>query len=84
MTESTYKQAKMIECEISSIDSILNLLVNVDDFKLDPPTRDSGIELRIAYGENRPYRILSEIEAICIKNALKARKIGLQKEFERL
>ena len=70
MTENQYRQASLIKSQIASIDNLLHILRLVDSFNFDPPTRQSGFELRCLYGDDRVSRTLNEGEAECLKEAL--------------
>lgn len=83
MTEGQYERANQIRSEMASINNLLGILSRASAFKLDPPTRESGLFIQEAHGDKK-YKTLTEGEVVCINNALIARLELLEYEFKQL
>lgn len=84
MTNSQFDRAVELTRQIEQIRNTLKHMDCVDNFKLAPMTRQSGIYVRFGINKSDPIIHLSEGEAVCIKNALESQIAILQHEFDRL
>lgn len=84
MTKDTFEWANTLQKQMGQIQSTIDYMNKVDDFKLEPMTRQSNIYIRFGMYETDPIIHLSEGEAVCIKAALIAEKDRLQRIFDHL
>ena len=84
MTKEQFEKAAELSKQIEQIKDTVRHMDDVDDCKLEPMTRQSGIYLRFGINESSPSIHLSEGEAVCIKKALESEIAILRREFERL
>lgn len=81
MTLDKLDTGNTLRQQIAHIDTLLDEFKD-KNYTMQPITRNSGVLLKFGY--HNEDRNLTEGEAVCIRDALKAYKAQLENEFGRL